>query len=90
MFQPGDVVECVEAGPLQRGRPPRPGGPSGLTLGVVYTISAIFPKDMPRPGQRRLWGVDHVHVREVVHPDPRGAYAARRFRLPKSYDPELM
>jgi hypothetical protein len=90
MLQPGDVVECIEAGPLQRGSPPRPGGPSGLTLGALYTIVAVFPAAALRPASGRTWGVDHVHVREVCHPDPRGAYAARRFRLLKRYDPELM
>jgi hypothetical protein len=90
MFQPGDVVECVDAGPL---RIPAPyyGRPSGLSLGAVYIIHAYYPAGAAarrRPGAN--WREPCVDLKEVPHPHPHGAFLARRFRLLKRHDPGLI
>jgi hypothetical protein len=90
MFQPGDVVECVDAGPL---RIPAPyyGRPSGLSLGAVYIIQAYYPAGAAarrRPGAN--WREPCVEIKEVPHPHPHGAFLARRFRLLKRHDPGLI
>jgi len=84
MFDPGDQVECVDAGPiLALGR--FRGHPSGLTQGSIYTVKEFHPKGTI-PGLT----VDGLEVREVAHPDPRMVFPARRFRLLKRRDPEFM
>ena len=89
MFKPGDVVECIEAGLLQV-RPPSKGAPLGLVLGALYTVAGVYPKGTPRRGPDPVWRIDHVDLREVRHPHAFGAYAARRFRLLKRKDPDLL
>ena len=84
MFEPGDLVECVDAGPiLAPGR--FQGHASGLTQGAIYTVKAFHPK-----GTVPMLWVDGLEVREVAHPDPRLVFPAYRFRLLKRRDPELM
>jgi hypothetical protein len=89
MFNTGDVVECVDAGPLTI---PAPyfGRPSGLSLGAVYVIAAYHPAGSPvrRPGSN--WREPCVDLREAPHPHPHGAFLARRFRLLKRRDPGLI
>jgi hypothetical protein len=84
VFAPGDLVECVKAGPiLAPGR--FMGRPSGLTKGAIYTVKEFHPA-----GTVRALTVDGLEVHEVAHPDPRLVFPAYRFRLLKRRDPELM
>jgi hypothetical protein len=84
VFEPGDQVECVNAGPIQA--PGRfKGHPSGLTLGAIYTVKEFHPLGTI-PGLL----MDGLEVREVAHPDPRMVFPAARFRLLKRRDPEFM
>jgi hypothetical protein len=89
MFGPGDIVECIDTRPLQA---PGPyfGRACGLSLGGVYTVSAIYPQGSPHKIVGKVWGADFVDLQEVAHPDPQWAYIATRFRLLKRRDPELM
>lgn len=84
MFEPGDLVECVDAGPIKAPGPFK-GRPSGLVLASIYTVTAFHPA-----GTRPVLTVDGVEVREAAHPDPRLVYPAYRFRLLKRRDPELV
>ncbi|HLZ77059.1 hypothetical protein [Phenylobacterium sp.] len=84
MFEPGDMVECVKAGPIQAPGPFK-GQPSGLTQGAIYTVKEFHPVGTI-PGLT----VDGLEVREAAHPDPRMVFPAYRFRLLKSRDPEFM
>jgi hypothetical protein len=84
MFEPGDQVECVNAGPIQA--PGRfKGHASGLTLGAIYTVKEFHPKGVI-PGLQ----ADGLEVNEVAHPDPRMVFPVMRFRLLKRHDPELV
>jgi len=78
MFEPGDMVECVDAGPI-RARGPSKNRPSGLVAGAIYTVAC-----------ERMWGALCVELHEVRHPDPDGAFIATRFRLLKRRDPDLL
>jgi hypothetical protein len=89
MFGPGDIVECVDASPLQAPGP-HFGKASGLSLGGVYTVSAFYLKGSPHKIVGRAWGADFVDLQEIAHPDPQWAYIATRFRPLKRRDPELM
>jgi hypothetical protein len=84
VFEPGDLVECVDAGPILAPGPFR-GHPSGLTLGSIYTVTMFYPVGA-HPGMT----TDALDVREAAHPDPRFTYPAMRFRLLKRRDPEFM
>ncbi len=78
MFEPGDMVECVDAGPI-RARGPFQNRPSGLTVGAIYTVA-----------RERMWGAPCIDLYEVRHPDPLGSYIVTRFRLLKRRDPKLL
>jgi len=78
MFEPGDIVECVDAGPI-RARGPFINYPSGLSAGAIYTVAS-----------ERVWGAPCIELHEVRHPDPKGAFIVTRFRLLKRRDPELL
>jgi hypothetical protein len=89
MFEPGDVVECVDASPI--GAPgPHFAKPCGLTVGALYTIDIFYPARQPARRLGFKWGIDCVELREVAHPDPRFAFPAGRFRLVKRRDADLI
>jgi hypothetical protein len=89
MFGPGDIVECVDARPLQA--PGRHfGKASGLSLGGLYTVRAFYPQGSPHKMIGAIWGADFVDLHEVRHPDPMWAFAAARFKLLKRRDPEFL
>lgn len=90
MFEPGDIVECVDAGPFAPSGRVRVHMPCPYALGGIYVIERFWPAgSKPRFTEDGVWIAGDVQEWRVV-PGARSAVRATRFRLLKRRDPDLI